>query len=134
MIVDFHHHFTPRELIKDDPGDKLVLSYDENGAPSYTTHKLLFDMEAHVKMMDEAGIDVAVLSCAAGMSAPTDRSKFINDKAKQFERDFPKRFLGYAHANPLGGAEAFKELGRCADELGFPGVVITSEQIGRAHV
>ena len=26
-------YFTPRELIKEDPGDKLVLSYDENGAP-----------------------------------------------------------------------------------------------------
>ena len=35
MIIDFHHHFTPRELIKDDPGDKLVLSYDENGAPLF---------------------------------------------------------------------------------------------------
>ncbi len=130
MIVDFHHHFTPRELIKDDPGDRLVLTYDENGAPSYTTHKLLFDMEAHVKMMDDAGIDLAVLSCAAGMSAPTDRSKLINDKAKQFEKDFPRRFLGYAHANPLGGAEAFRELARCADDLGFPGVTITSEQDG----
>ena len=28
MIVDFQHHFTPRELIKDDPGDRLVLNYD----------------------------------------------------------------------------------------------------------
>ncbi len=130
MIVDFHHHFTPRELIKDDPGDRLILAYDENGAPSYTTHKLLFDMDAHVEMMDKAGIDLAVLSCAAGMSAPTDRSRFINDKAKQFEKDYPKRFLGYAHANPLGGPEAFRELARCADELGFPGVTITSEQDG----
>ena len=34
MLVDFHHHFTPRELIKQDPGDKLILNYDENGAPS----------------------------------------------------------------------------------------------------
>lgn len=130
MIVDFHHHFTPRELVRDDPGDQLVLAYDENNAPSYTTHKLLFDMEAHVKMMDEAGIDLAVLSCAAGMSAPTDRSKLINDKAKHFEKLFPKRFLGYAHANPLGGPEAFREIARCADELGFPGVTITSEQDG----
>ena len=28
------------------------------------------------------------------------------------------------------GAEAFKELARCGEELGFPGVVITSEQDG----
>jgi hypothetical protein len=34
MIVDFHHHFTPRELINEDPGDRLILAYDENGAPA----------------------------------------------------------------------------------------------------
>ncbi len=130
MIIDFHHHFTPRELIKDDPGDKLVLSYDENGAPSYTTHRLLFDMDAHIAMMDEAGIDLAMLSCAAGMAADLERSTFINDKVKKAEKDYPKRFLGFAHVNPLGGPAALKELARCADELGYPGVTITSEQDG----
>ena len=34
MIIDFQHHFTPRELIKDDPGDRLVLNYDALGAPA----------------------------------------------------------------------------------------------------
>src|SRR6202163_4785286 len=52
MIVDFQHHFTPRELIKDDPGDRLVLHYDENGAPSYTVHSLLYDLDEHIRMMD----------------------------------------------------------------------------------
>ena len=28
MIVDFQHHFTPRELIKEDPGDKLIVRFD----------------------------------------------------------------------------------------------------------
>ena len=83
MIVDFHHHFTPRELIREDPGDRLILTYDENGAPSYTTHKLLYDLDAHVAMMDAAGIDVAVLSSASGMSADLERSRLCNAKAKE---------------------------------------------------
>ena len=29
MIVDFQHHFTPRELIKQDPGDKLTAAIGE---------------------------------------------------------------------------------------------------------
>jgi hypothetical protein len=41
MIVDFQHHFTPRELIKQDPGDRLILNYDASGTPSYTIHSLL---------------------------------------------------------------------------------------------
>ena len=48
MIVDFQHHFTPRELIKEDPGDRLILHYDESGAPSYTVHRLLYDLDEHV--------------------------------------------------------------------------------------
>jgi predicted TIM-barrel fold metal-dependent hydrolase len=130
MIVDFHHHFTPRELIKEDPGDRLILNYDENGAPSYTVHRLLFDLDDHIRMMDAAGIDVAVLSSAAGMAADAERSRICNDRAKVAERAYPGRFIGLAHVNPLGGKEALCELARCADTLGFPGVAITSEQDG----
>ncbi|MBO0716207.1 MAG: amidohydrolase family protein, partial [Rhizobiales bacterium] len=39
--------------------------------------------------------------------------------------------IGAAHAHPLGGAAAFKELDRCRHELGFQGVVITSEFDGK---
>ena len=130
MIVDFQHHFTPRELIKEDPGNRRILRYDENGAPSYTIHSLLYDLDEHVRMMDAAGIDAAFLTSAAGMCADLSTSKLVNDKAKQAERDYPGRFIGAAHVHPLGGKDAFRELARCKDELGFQGVVITSETDG----
>ena len=130
MIVDFQHHFTPRQLFKEDPGERRILQYDETGAPSYTSHKLLYDLDEHVAMMDHAGIDAAVLTSGAGMCAPLDRSKIINDEAKKAERDYPGRFIGAAHVHPLGGPESLKELARCAVDLGFPGVVITSEVDG----
>ena len=122
MIVDFQHHFTPRELIKEDPGNRRILHYDENGAPSYTIHSLLYDLDEHVAMMDASGIDAAFLTSAAGMCAGLDVSKIVNDNAKKAERDYPGRFIGAAHAHPLGGKEAFKELSRCVNDLGFPGV------------
>ena len=131
MIVDFQHHFTPRELFKEDPGDRRILTYDENGVPSYISHALLFDLDEHIRMMDFAGIDAAVLTSGAGMCADIERSRYINDKAKEAERHYPGRFLGAAHVHPLGGAEAIHELERCAHELGFQGVVITSEMEGR---
>jgi len=131
MIVDFQHHFTPRELIKDDPGERLILHYDENGAPSYTVHSLLYDLDEHIRMMDLAGIDAAWLTSAAGMSADLDRSKLCNRKAKEAERDYPGRFIGAAHVHPLGGPDALKELNRCRHELGCAGVVITSEAGGK---
>jgi predicted TIM-barrel fold metal-dependent hydrolase len=130
MIVDFQHHFTPRELIKQDPGDRLIVHFDENDAPSYTIHSLLYDLDEHIRMMDVAGIDAAFLTSAAGMCASLDVSKLCNDKAKQAERDYPGRFIGAAHAHPLGGRDAMRELNRCAQELGCPGIVITSEANG----
>jgi predicted TIM-barrel fold metal-dependent hydrolase len=130
MIVDFQHHFTPRELMPGDLGFRKLVSYDENGAPSFIMHWMLFDLDEHISMMDEAGIDVAFLSSAAGMCADIERSRLCNETAKRAERDYPGRFIGAAHANPLGGAQALRELARCKHELGFPGVVITSETQG----
>ncbi len=130
MIVDFQHHFTPRVLIDEDPGEGKITRYDEQGVPSYSIHKMLWDLDEHIRMMDIAGIDLTVLSCAEGMSAPLDRSIICNDEAKKAEKDYPGRFAGIAHANPLGGPDAIKELNRCVDDLGFAGVVTTSEMNG----
>ena len=123
MIVDFQHHFTPHELMPKDLGRRKVVSYDEHGAPSFILHWMLFDLDEHIRMMDESGIDVAFLTSAAGMCADLEKSRLCNASAKKAERDYPGRFIGAAHANPLGGADAFRELGRCKHELGFPGVV-----------
>ena len=57
MIVDFQHHFTPRELFKEDLGDRRILQYDETGAPSYTSHALLYDLDEHIRLGLAAGLD-----------------------------------------------------------------------------
>jgi len=93
-------------------------------------HRLLFDLDEHIRMMDAAGIDAALLTSAAGMCADLERSRLVNDRASQAERDYPGRFIGAAHANPLDGRAGLRELARCRHELGFPGVVITSEVDG----
>ena len=70
MIVDFQHHWTPRELFKEELGDRRILAYDETGAPSYTSHRLLYDLEEHIAMMDLAGIDAAF--CVSSTSRRTE--------------------------------------------------------------
>ena len=78
MIVDFQHHFTPRALMPKDLGRRKIVSYDENGAPSFSLHWMLFDLDEHVRMMDESGIDAAFLTSAAGMCADIERSRLCN--------------------------------------------------------
>ena len=132
MIVDFQHHFTPRELIRQDPGDRLILNYDASGAPSYTVHSLLYDLDEHVRMMDLAGIDAAWLTSARRhVRGLWRRSRLVNDKAKKAERDYPgplHRRRARPSARRGGGVQ---ELTRCRHELGFQGVTITSEFDGK---
>ncbi len=127
MIVDFQHHYSPRELFAEDLGDRKVVNYDEHGVPSGNVQSLLYDLDEHIRMMDMAGIDLAVLTSPHGMRADLERAKFINDKNREAENNYPGRFMALGHAKPLDGAEGLHEVARCADELGFPGVVIQSE-------
>jgi predicted TIM-barrel fold metal-dependent hydrolase len=107
------------------------LRLDENGNPNYRFNPLLADLSAHVRMMDKAGIDVAVLSCGSGFDQPNLATcRLINDRMHQAEQDHPGRFIGLAHVPALKSREAAAELKRCAVELGFPGIVIASEVRG----
>src|SRR4029077_16959659 len=109
-----------------------TLRLDENGNPNYRFNPLLADLSAHVRMMDKAGIDVAVLSCGSGFDQPNPAiCRLINDPMHQAEPDHPGPFLGLAHVPALNGQEVEAELKRCVVELGFPGVVIASEVQGQ---
>ena len=131
MVVDFQHHYTPPELMERVKGDG-TLRLDENGTPNYRFNPLLADLSAHVRMMDKAGIDAAVLSCGSGFDQPNlDTCRLINDRMHQAEQDHPGRFIGLAHVPALNPREAGAELKRCAIELGLPGIVIAAEIQGQ---
>src|SRR5262249_28716263 len=66
-----------------------------------------------------------------GMWADSATARLAGDKPKKAEKAYPGRFIGAAHATPLGGPEALKELNRCRHELGCEGAVITSEHDGK---
>src|SRR2546423_14129713 len=87
MIIDFHHHYTPPELMRTGK-DGSTVRLDEKGNPNYRFNAELADLPAHVRMMDRAGIDVAVLSCGEGFDQPNLATcRLINDRMYQAERD-----------------------------------------------
>jgi len=127
MLIDFQQHYTPKELLKGDPG-KATADLDRDGNPHYLLNPQLADLAGHVRMMDAAGIDAGVLSCGAGFDQPDLAiCRQINDRMREAELGFPGRFIGLAHVPALKPQEAAAELKRCAVDLGFPGVVIGSE-------
>src|SRR5580658_6779291 len=127
MLVDFQQLYTPPELLKGDLS-KVTVDLDADGNPHYLLNPLLADLNAHIRVMDEAGIDAGVLTCGPGFDQPDLAiCRLINDRMREAEQAYPGRFIGLAHVPALKPAEAAAELKRCAVELGLPGVVIASE-------
>lgn len=128
MIVDFQHHYIPEDLARKrgQYAEKLVFA-EEGGVRSLTLHPKLYDMETQMRDMDQAGVDVSVLSCIFGWDAPLEDCRLINDRSAELQRKFPGRIAALAHAPVLGGKAALGELERAVQELGLHGVAITSQ-------
>jgi predicted TIM-barrel fold metal-dependent hydrolase len=131
MIVDFQHHYIPAELARKKGvySDKVAFA-KEGGIPRMTMHPKLYDAEVQLRDMDEAGVDVSVLSCLLGWDAPLEDCRFINDKLAELQRQFSGRFVGLAQTPVLEGKGALGELDRAILELGLHGFTITSQVKG----
>lgn len=88
----------------------------------------LADMgEGRIKLMDEAGVDFAVLSLAAPGVEPlepevaTEVARDTNDRLAEYVAAFPDRLAGMATVGPKTPDEAVEELERCVKDLGFVG-------------
>jgi predicted TIM-barrel fold metal-dependent hydrolase len=132
MVVDFQHHYIPVELARKrgiySDGKNSVLK--EGGLPATTMHRRLYDLDLQLSDMDEAGVDVSVLSCLLGWSAPLADCRYINDDLAAIERKYPGRFIGLAQIPALEGKAAYDELNRAVRDLGLRGVTITSQVNG----
>ncbi len=134
MIVDFQHHYIPKKLLEaHGVKNSVIAEFNAEGNPRHLYSPLLGDLDAHIRMMDHAGIDIAVLTCNEGFDNPSlDACKYINQEMRKAETDYPGRIISLGAVPALGGPEAVKEIGRCAQEYGFPGIGIASEMQGLA--
>jgi predicted TIM-barrel fold metal-dependent hydrolase len=91
----------------------------------------LFDLGAlRLKEMDEAGVDVQVLSHGAPSmqnvkaDVAVELGRRVNDRLAAYCKQAPDRLFGFAAlptADPTGAAD---ELSRCVEQLGFKGAMI----------
>lgn len=127
MIIDFHVHYSPEELVRPKlgPGDTARTVFID-GVPAFMPRRELFALEEHIASMDQAGVDLGIVSSLSGLVSDVGQCRMVNDKIKSAEDRFPGRFQGLAHVPPLGGEASFHELERAVSELGFKGVVMPS--------
>ncbi len=127
MVIDFEHHYIPAEL-----GRRLGMDPNRKDAVrtgDASIHSQLFDLTAQLEDMDRAGIDVAVQSCILGWDTTLENCRLLNDCTAKLQRDFPKRFVGLAHA-PVLEAAGVREVERAVTRLGLNGVTISSQVNG----
>lgn len=127
MVIDFEHHYIPAEL-----GRRLGMDPERKEAVrtgDASIHSRLFDLAAQIRDMDRAGIDIAVQSCILGWDTSLENCRLLNDCTAQLQRDYPKRFVGLAHA-PALEAGGVREVERAVKQLGLKGVTISSQMNG----
>jgi uncharacterized protein len=93
--------------------------------------------DGRIAAMDDAGIDLAVLSLAAPGVEQLDGAKAVglarecNDELAAAVRRYPSRLAGFATVPISAPDAAADELERAVRELGFPGAVINGHSQGR---
>jgi len=119
MLIDAHSHWLPDEIITN----------------AHFFHKGWGDIEAQLKMMDEAGIDVAVLSYPTSdahlkLGSISEVAHIYNKNVAKILQHYPKRFLG-ATVLPVDNAtDMLEELKRSTNELGFKAISLASSYNG----
>jgi uncharacterized protein len=98
----------------------------------------IFDLaEGRIAAMDDAGIDVQILSYATPSaerlepSVSRDLTRQANDAVAAAVSRYPNRFLGFATLPMLDPGAAARELERTVRELGFVGALINGHVNGR---
>jgi predicted TIM-barrel fold metal-dependent hydrolase len=128
MVIDFERHYIPAELGRRmgmDPTKKEGVRTRDA-----FVHSQLFDMEAQIRDMDRAGIDLAVQTCILGWDTTLENCRLLNECTAELQKEYPSRFVGLAHAPVLEGNGALREVERAVSELGLKGVTISSQVNG----
>lgn len=110
--------------------DEMALHFPPGEDRSPLSPLLKEVSDVRLQSMDEAGIDVQVLShgAPAGQKLPAENAveltKRVNDRLAELCARHPKRFMGFAALPTPVPEQAALELERCVKQLGFKGAMI----------
>jgi len=122
LVIALEEHYWDAEVSK---------HFESGEARNPELLKRLGDLGAlRIKEMDEAGIDMQVLSHAAPSTQRIDAATAIplarraNDRLHETVRAHPDRFAGFAALPTADPKAAADELERTVDKLGFKGAMV----------
>lgn len=133
--IDFEAHFYTQDFLDSVADRPEIPIYETSTQTMYhggdgvvgikpILPRLLDLTGQRIQAMDEAGVDVAILSASLGVEqldeeAGCREARRVNDALAAAIRTCPDRLKGYAILNVKNPARGLEELRRCREELGF---------------
>ncbi|MDP2831400.1 MAG: amidohydrolase family protein [Candidatus Omnitrophota bacterium] len=119
MLIDAHSHWLPLDIITN----------------AHFFHKGWGEIETQLKIMDEAGIDRAVLSYPTTdahlkLGSISQVAHIYNDNVAKILKSYPERFIGAAVLPIDNSLDMLEELKRAINELGFKAISLGSSYNG----
>ncbi|MFQ5894451.1 MAG: amidohydrolase family protein [Nitrospinota bacterium] len=129
-VITVHHHYMPKAFFhrRVPPGGRIV---EEDFY--FTFNPILHDTAAHLRAMEEAGVDASVVHLAHWNKKGLAVCRELNDGFADLARAHPDRFFPCAHLPLSGDAETLAELNRAAGDLGFRAVALLTSE-GDVHL
>jgi aminocarboxymuconate-semialdehyde decarboxylase len=127
LVVDVHHHYLPGPLfdrLAAQAGGRRIVTPEI----SLTLNPSRRDLEAHLRVMDEAGVQWAVLTDQVQVLGD-EVARLLNDGMAQAQREHPDRFLSAIHLPVHEPVAATRELARGIEELGLRAVGLLASHL-----
>jgi predicted TIM-barrel fold metal-dependent hydrolase len=131
-VVDAHFHHVPlavyekldASVFEDAEARRLQAKNRDPAYGSSRANKLLRDLDATLKYMDDVGIDIAMLQMPSWSVTGLEICRVLNDGLAKAGRENSKRFLPVATVPYIFGQASIDELTRVREDLGFKGISI----------
>jgi predicted TIM-barrel fold metal-dependent hydrolase len=122
-VMDVHSHIITPEFLSSLENEGRLM---DEGFPLPK-----YDADAHLKWMDEAGIETSVLTLAAPQPTSAQTIRLTNEAAAKLKRQHPGRFL-FCAALPLPDVDAaIREAKYALDTLGADGIKLATNVGGQ---
>ena len=122
-VIDVHSHIITPEFVSALEKEGRLL---DEGFPLPK-----YDVDNHLKWMDEAGVQTSVLTLAAPQPTSADVVRKTNEAAALIKREHPNRFL-FCAALPLPDVDAaIREVKYALDTLGADGIKLATNVGGQ---